>query len=485
MHDGMVTDRSWQYPALANAVWAFAPEALKSLKACYGTAHFTRPRYRDRVWRRDRKRDDLIREYPSEPVWDQYFHEDVWKGSKDVAKLGTFAEVVNVLTGNTDLYRRFHVVYGFITVYYSSNTREQILLFMQDCILYPMICVHKDFSFDEELMSDVYAKVESALASPKILERYYIALRDVRLARPFQMDQYTTVRILSDEELSQSINWDVVRPDLRFHRGAGSLDLADQYAVCYEKSIDVNESMLADPNLGRMIDALIHLEPPRTQAQRFVSALNLLLDSCAADIGGSWVDITTNLHGASHSGQGNFTGNSTARLGDLIVGDDELPQLHDLYKGISKKSTWSRLSVALTRFSSAATRSTPEEAILDLVISAESLFGSMQAGEIMHKISLNAALFVADMGFTPSSTRALFRTIYGKRSAIVHGVTSKSNANKTADNYRLQKELYSIMRIALMKAVLGLAKDQHYLDWDKRLDAAIDAFYVQVNPKAP
>lgn len=471
----LMTDRIWQFPALADAIWAFASDALQSLKQFYGTPHFGRPKFLDRSWCRDNRDTDAIRELPIQPVWLVEYRETIWKGSDAFYSMQSFARVIEIIRTDPDLYRRLYATHGAIDAYVYQRDEQRILLFLQDCVLYPLIEKARAFEFDDDLLVETYENIEQALINPRIIQRYYISLRDVRLSRPFDIDRYTSVRLLDEDELSQSISFGTIRARVGPQRGAAFLPLSEQSAICFKKIIEVNDSMIAEQNFIQIIDAAMKPKLFIEPAQRFVFAINLFSRSSAAELGGSWSKVTSNLHSISRREQGDFTAPPTFRYDDFLVSDEDFPGLYDLFRGISKNAVWSRLAVSLARFSSATIRSSPEEAILDLVIAAESLFGTLQPGEIMYKISLNAALFLADEGLTPSSTRSFFKTIYGKRSAIVHGVNRRASNAKTSGNRELQEELYNIMRLALKKAVLGLSIDQNFLDWDKRLNIALDA----------
>ena len=136
------------------------------------------------------------------------------------------------------------------------------------------------------------------------------------------------------------------------------------------------------------------------------------------------------------------------------------------------------LGNAIRRFSDAMERGRPQDAVVDLMIAAESLFLSdagdaQQRGELRYRLALRAAFFIDS---TEYSRREVFRHMkraYDARSAIVHGggepdgnlLKSPKDVSCSLSDFR--DTTATLIRAGLHKAV-GLATPQGRLsvNWD-------------------
>jgi hypothetical protein len=142
----------------------------------------------------------------------------------------------------------------------------------------------------------------------------------------------------------------------------------------------------------------------------------------------------------------------------------------NLRKGVVKR----HLEVAVDRLTTAVSRISNEEAIVDLAIAAESIFGTRDPGETTFKTSLNAAIFLGGGEVSSSYIRKFFRTVYSTRSKIVHGYGRSSISINGAELESLREELTIWIKTAVLKAADELVNDGGALDWEKRLDRLLD-----------
>lgn len=139
------------------------------------------------------------------------------------------------------------------------------------------------------------------------------------------------------------------------------------------------------------------------------------------------------------------------------------------------------LDVAIRRFGYAHERQRAEDRIIDLMISAESLFFSdynkdNYIGEIRYRLSLRAALFLAS---DPESQRTVFRWMrdaYDLRSKLAHGGdVSSTTLPKRSDGTKVDIEVFvgaiqTYIRLAIVKAI-HLVNDpsapKYLVEWDE------------------
>ncbi|WP_131831959.1 HEPN domain-containing protein [Mycobacteroides abscessus] len=145
-----------------------------------------------------------------------------------------------------------------------------------------------------------------------------------------------------------------------------------------------------------------------------------------------------------------------------------------MVRGLEKRHIRKAVLIAIDRLLSAAVRHYPADSIVDLAISAESLFGPKQPGEATHKISLNAALFLADDKNKASDLRKFFKNVYSVRSGIVHG-GNRGESTQYGKLIEMRQQLSTWMKRAIGEAIEELIENPEALDWEQRLDRHIDS----------
>lgn len=468
-------DKSWYYPDLADAVWQFVPEALLCLKGIFGTPHFGKPRYAMRSWRRSKNEIDTLQETPVAEEWLEQYDRFSWKGADQLCALGSFQRLARLVASNEELNRRIYAAQGTVTHQMYMPGSNPLCYFMQDAILRPLINEAKSFELDEGLLTTEYERVEQALKSPVISYEYFIALRNIEVTEDVPLNAHCSLRLLSDSELNTGIAFGAIEV-YRWGRNSATLSLSNQHAIRSYRKLVVDEAFLTRSDFYEVINGVVTgTSPPLDMANRVVSALNLYSDEGAVEIGGVWSTANMALTSMSHNLNADYSRTKRRSSKRSVVWEEEIPSFRSLFNLINRRSTWTRLHVALTRFSSATCRTSDDEAIVDLAIASESLFGSPQPGEVTHKISLNAAIFLGNADWPASAVRAFFREVYAKRSAIVHGTSQPHSKSQSDKVVALREKLEDVMRRALKMAINELSVDNSALNWDKRLDTVLDA----------
>lgn len=109
-----------------------------------------------------------------------------------------------------------------------------------------------------------------------------------------------------------------------------------------------------------------------------------------------------------------------------------------------------RLTLAMRRLNTAATRGDPSDALLDAVIGLEILLGDKNKESISWKLRMRAAA-LAGLEADRAGMQQVYEdvnAIYTERSVVVHGLKRKGSAS--------EPEAIRLVAIELLRRVLGL-----------------------------
>lgn len=160
---------------------------------------------------------------------------------------------------------------------------------------------------------------------------------------------------------------------------------------------------------------------------------------------------------------------------------DEVPRLCSLWQKVEPVVTGGgALANAIRRFSYASERERPDDALVDYMIAAESLFlseiNTPDRGEMRYRLSHRAALFIPSEEYRPREVFAFMRRAYDARSTIVHGGNTpdatvlKSPNGMTMTLHDFTQLTGGLIRQALQKAILDSnARGKLAVDWDSLL----------------
>jgi hypothetical protein len=157
----------------------------------------------------------------------------------------------------------------------------------------------------------------------------------------------------------------------------------------------------------------------------------------------------------------------------LQLSKSEVNEFTELWKAAERAKTRKFLDNALRRSGYAGDRHRADDKLVDLMISAESLFlsSSIDAkdrGEMRYRLAQRAAVFIDHPAYARKQLQRHFRDAYDARSLIVHGETPKEELRgvdgKSIALLQFAEATEELMRMALKKAVLGSLPD-----WDDLL----------------
>lgn len=155
----------------------------------------------------------------------------------------------------------------------------------------------------------------------------------------------------------------------------------------------------------------------------------------------------------------------------------EIPELQALWTRIQSVAATGAIGNAVRRFSYASERQRPDDALVDYMIAAESIFLSdvnqPDRGEMRYRLAHRAALFVDSPDYSRRQIFQQMRRAYDARSSVAHGagspdqktLRSPGGTPLTLDEFRQVTE--DIIRQALRRAI-AVAKPDGALsvDWD-------------------
>jgi hypothetical protein len=172
-----------------------------------------------------------------------------------------------------------------------------------------------------------------------------------------------------------------------------------------------------------------------------------------------------------HLEHGNIRNNS------YHLADDEREHFIKLWGALNRPRIKPFLDTAIRRFGYAGERHRPEDRLVDLMISAESLFLSDTAeakdrGELRFRLALRAAFFTELDGFERKELFQFARNAYDARSAVVHGGLPENDVLKLPKKGKVTFREFvdfaeDFLRASLKKAVKTQPfKDRSLVDWD-------------------
>jgi hypothetical protein len=243
----------------------------------------------------------------------------------------------------------------------------------------------------------------------------------------------------------------------------------DQYVLVHEKVTTFNDERIASEEFEKLLQRAIRPHVMGELAASLVATLNLHTANGAAEVGENWHAIEPSISEGIWTAREGQTRPHVHLLDNRQswIPSTQSDAFLELWRAVSDSSVWRKLQIPMGRFSESRSRNTDHEAIVDLAIAAEALFGPKSGGESTFRVSLNAALLLASNGEAGPAARRTFAELYGMRSAIVHGADV---SKKSEEFHRIANEASEAMRKALRIAAIELNRDPNALDWTDRLD---------------
>lgn len=450
----------------------FVVDALAALDSMYETPEIDPDDDYD-TWSRSPEDPELLKRVKKRGAWHSEYG-SAWPEWVDLRNLKSYAAVLEIFLTDESVLQRALVAYGlpYEMIRIGLDDLSNIERLLQQGLLAPQIN-KGDFVFDDQVFSSSLDRVIKSLRDTNVVIRTYTPLRYVYAASEVRVSPNCSIRPLTDEELDTAVGFGI----LPFKRiGADTAYLPDRFqtVVAREYRFDLAPSF---PCADKLVDALVKrdwFEETEQSDADIVAAVGLMDKIDAIDRGERWMELRTSAQnlclreGSVYAPEYFHRGPRT-----IEISADDGPRIGMVVAALANESVRDRLSVAVDRLLVASTRHRPSDSIVDLAIAAESLFCNDSRGEATQKISVHAALFLADEGYGASDVRTFFKKVYDYRSSIVHG--SRRRTTRQRDELiELRDQLAIYMKRALRKAIAELAENSAALDWALRLDRCID-----------
>lgn len=449
----------------------FVVDALTTLGATYSVPEHDSADDSDE-WSRTDADPELLTRTTVRGSW-QAAHGTGWPDWQELRTLPSYARVNDILTSNADLMRRTVIAYGLPSraLRIGPDDLSDIERVLQEGLLRPQID-KGGFDFDHGVFRDSLEGITRALAETKLRITVYTPLRYIHARAEISISENCSLRPLTNSELSRAVSFGVL-PIKRTGADSAYLPCWLQAAIVRTYEVELMRSIDSiDQIAARLVDNSM-FEEIRSVDNQVLGALGLLPRVEAVDYGERWLQSRTSAqHLSVRERSSNMPASLNLGLPPAIVTMVDEPTIREITTGLEIARVRDSVMVALSRLLSASTRHDPADALVDLAISAESLFGPKQPGEATHKIALNAALFLSEEGSAASEVRRFFKKVYAERSKIVHG--SRQNDAHRGRTIEMKNSLSYWMKSAIRKAITELSENPDALDWEHRLDKFID-----------
>ncbi|WP_157573739.1 HEPN domain-containing protein [Nocardia jejuensis] len=455
----------------------FAINALDLLKAQYETPRFYRPRYPLHYsWRRDSKDPERLHRVPRSAVWKVVSDSFQWPDWNSIRKISSYDSMRIFIDKDQGLQRRLRIAYiaPYEDIELGDLSQMSALDFLlQDALLLPMINSNQNFDFTDSGFASACKGVFDSLSNKTVSWRKITPLRHVQSVESVALSPGCVLRYLSEKEISAGDGFGSL-PIRHTATGSTYLPLIYQFAIV--QSVDIEIDVDADQEVfeRQLQQALKNRRDELSDT--IVSAINILSKGVCAR-GEGWTSITTSSASQRMRDGVEYQSIRKEAWRTPTCDLDEIPtqQLSDLVSNLSEPRIRKKLEVAVERLNNAVNRISDEEAVVDLAIAAESLFGTRDPGETTFKTSLNAALFLGGTEYSASYVRKFFRTVYTTRSKIVHGHSKLPKEVAGGGLPSLRNELTGHIKSALKRAAHDLRSNADALEWEQRLDDLLDS----------
>jgi Apea-like HEPN len=279
---------------------------------------------------------------------------------------------------------------------------------------------------------------------------------------PIELEDGVTFREFSVEEKINLLNFGLMQSD--FGQVIAS-ENARWFGLCRE----VSEGKRLGPISDDLTEFTLREEALEQLLEDFLTIVPLATEKVAYHGGGFRGAPRYDSGGIFATGLiGRGFGGSNIRFmvagESMTVTEFEREKIKEIWAFIRNKKNGKfrhRVLNACRRLFYAETRLKPEDALLDMVIAAESLYLDESAqGELTFRMSLNAALWSQGSNADKRDVNQDFKDAYRLRSKIVHGSTA-SSSDITAINQKIKP----ILKAAIGRAVGELVHSETSPAW--------------------
>lgn len=328
-----------------------------------------------------------------------------------------------------------------------------------------------------DIMFDFGDRIENFLKdlNADYVERIIVwPIRELATDTPIKLDDHTEFRELTAEEKVHCLNFEFIRPDAR--NNIISSEHSRWFGLCHRKH---DKKSFGHEDTQWMADFTRRFADLEQILEDFLVAVPLVTGRAANHAGG--------FYGPPHFELGRFLvtgiiGHRGGAANDLqFIYVDECSTLH-AEAAAALRETWTfirsgeggsfrkRVRNAARRFYYAETRSKTEDALVDLMVAAESLYLNENKNEIKFRMSINSALWADGDHIKRQEIFENFKEAYNLRSKIVHG--SDVEREKVSRSISL---ISPLIKAGIKKAISHLKGNSDAPDWKSMKSSAESA----------
>ena len=327
---------------------------------------------------------------------------------------------------------------------------------------------NNSFVLSETSFNDLIDTYEQFFSSDKVTYVRYTPVYGISISERMSISDNIAIGPLEEEEIIESMDMGLITSNF-FGMATDFIHNPPQAAIfsyfSLPKVIGESNPEQTQSNLKSFTDVWNQLSVDITT---LLDILTLILESPVTPLG----SITKSVHGrdGARQIQKNSVVNAWAIPNKEFTTESQ-QRLHTLWPIIYGSTRKSRhfLAIGIRRYALAMSRPSLDDRLIDLMISAESIFLDTNKNELTFRLSHRVALL---LGSTSEEQKELFKFMkdaYGMRSKVVHG--SKSYVNDPHDAEELSQtinRLSEIMRRSLL-LMLDKALNPHapkeLIDW--------------------
>jgi hypothetical protein len=379
-----------------------------------------------------------------EPLWAIILH----RLEKEISTTEEYSNFKNVVESDETISPQLDTLVGSDFEASRLETRN-----IANWAIYEFLTGQGITQFNIRTYNEIYSKIESALYSDEIEYEVLTHLCGFRSAEPeISLDENISIIKLGKAEII-----DVLNLGINLGTSMGSMDFIHnlhEYAI---KTTFKSKKVIGD-NAKDINTIQGNPYANGTYATAIIDALRIYKE-------GKLYPITTIRRSNSLLSNGiSFSFETPVKnfmLDKYILLETESSSFKSFWEKHKQNKPADKgfLSVAIRRFSQSNERDNIEDRIIDLMISAESIFlssGGSFAGELKYRLSHRAAMYIEDNVDKQRYVFEFMQKAYDVRSSIVHG--SKPKLPKKIDNseYTLEEfcnDIENYLRLSIKKAI--------------------------------
>ncbi len=391
---------------------------------------------------------------------------------KDIDERVSFVSLVSGVMDElrTDVYWGCHIDKFIGSCFTARCFHSEFLL---NDLIRKYVDLSKKIEFNDDIFDCVVAFYEEAFFQNNVEYIRITPLMGIELEKNITISDEMSLEILCHNDISKAIEYGISGADsISFERGI--LREPCQFALVTRFSVSKIVTDNINDISGAKESEFVWTKFEKDEST-VIDLLALILGSRVVSTGYVMKSVNPVFEFVRYGSNGTrahcYLVNKTI---DSAI-ERDLCNLFNLYNNsISEK--WSSLAIAIRRFSLALANDSLDDKLLDIMISAESIFLDDSA-ELSYRLALRAATILGENCTNRHKIYLFFKEMYQLRSKIVHGKRSFSQFRNDTEKYCEKIDrLVMCIRMALLKILSIMSKNDQVnklIDWEDVLFQAL------------